>query len=128
VNVAVTLRARFIVSRQLPSPEQSPLHEVNEPLVAVAVRTTSDPNANDAVHAPSATPAVTTQSIPAGSDFTRPVPLPAPATLNVCAGPVNVAVTERAWSIVTAHAPVPEHAPLQPAKVLPPLGLAVNVT
>src|SRR5262245_26963318 len=38
------------------------------------------------------------------------------------------AATARAASIVTLHPPVPEHAPLQPAKVEPPAGVAVRLT
>ena len=41
---------------------------------------------------------------------------------------VNVAVTAFAASIVTMHDPVPVHAPLQPANVEAPSGVAVNVT
>ena len=36
------------------------------------------------------------------------------------------AVTERSWFIVTLHAPFPEHAPLQPAKVEPGAAVAVS--
>ena len=39
-----------------------------------------------------------------------------------------VAVTDLLPSIVTVHAPVPVHAPLQPAKAPLPLVLAVSVT
>jgi len=41
---------------------------------------------------------------------------------------VNVAVTERACVIDTEQLPVPLHAPLQPLKVFPPVGVAVSVT
>ncbi len=42
---------------------------------------------------------------------------------------VNVAVTDRAWSIVTWQVPVPEHpSPIQPVKVELTDGVAVNVT
>jgi hypothetical protein len=41
---------------------------------------------------------------------------------------VNVAETDVGASIVTAHIPVPAHAPPQPAKVEPPEGEAVRVT
>lgn len=41
---------------------------------------------------------------------------------------VNVAPTLWAERIVTEHAPVPEHAPVQPEKVYPVLGVAVRVT
>jgi hypothetical protein len=41
---------------------------------------------------------------------------------------LNVAVTEAAALIVTEQAPAPVHAPLQPAKVAPLPGVAINVT
>jgi hypothetical protein len=41
---------------------------------------------------------------------------------------LKLAVTERAWLIVTSHAPVPAHAPDQPANVEHELGVAVSVT
>ncbi len=41
---------------------------------------------------------------------------------------LNVAVTFCAWVMVTVHAPVPLHGPLQPANVEPALAAAVNVT
>src|SRR5262245_23315514 len=40
----------------------------------------------------------------------------------------NVAVTARAWLIVTEQVPVPVHAPLQPVKAEPVLAAAVSVT
>jgi len=39
-----------------------------------------------------------------------------------------VAVTDRAWSIVTMHAPVPLQAPLQPVNADPESGVGVSVT
>jgi hypothetical protein len=41
---------------------------------------------------------------------------------------VKVALTLRSWLMVRTHAPVPEQAPPQPAKVEPLAGLAVRVT
>ena len=41
---------------------------------------------------------------------------------------MNVAVTLRAWSIVTMHGPVPLHAPLHPVNVDPDPAIAVRVT
>ena len=43
-------------------------------------------------------------------------------------GRENVAVTARASDIASVHVPVPEQAPVQPAKVEPVAALAVNVT
>lgn len=40
----------------------------------------------------------------------------------------KVPVTLRAASMVTVHVPMPVHAPLQPAKLEPVAGAAVNVT
>ena len=66
--------------------------------------------------------------MPAGALVIVPMPLPPLTTVNgYCIG-VNVAVTDLAASIVTLHAPVPEQAPLQPAKVAPASGVAVSVT
>ena len=45
-----------------------------------------------------------------------------------CTSGVKLAVAVRAALIVTTHAPVPLHAPLQPAKVDPAAGVAVRVT
>jgi hypothetical protein len=42
--------------------------------------------------------------------------------------PLNVAVTACPWLIVTEQLPVPEQAPLHPAKVDPVLATAVSVT
>lgn len=45
-----------------------------------------------------------------------------------CGHFANVAVTFLACDMVTAHVPVPEHAPDQPANVEPAAGVAVRVT
>jgi hypothetical protein len=68
------------------------------------------------------------QLIPAGLELTVPLPVPDLLTdkENVCT--LKVAVTEVAAFIVTEQVPVPEQAPLQPANVDPPAGLAVSVT
>ena len=68
------------------------------------------------------------QLIPAGLELTVPLPVPDLLTdkENVCT--LKVAVTEVAAFIVTEQVPVPEQAPLQPAKVEPPAGAAVSVT
>ncbi len=59
---------------------------------------------------------------------TVPVPLPFLETVSVCWSSVNVAVTLRAWSIVTLQAPVPLQSPLQPVKVEFKPTLAVRST
>jgi hypothetical protein len=71
---------------------------------------------------------VAPQLIPAGLEVTVPLPVPALLTdsVNVCT--LKVAVTDVAAFIVTEQVPVPEQAPLQPAKVEPPAGAAVSVT
>ena len=59
------------------------------------------------------------------------VPLPVPNVFVVRAKEVckaNVAVTDLAAFMVTVHAPVPVHAPLQPVKVEPGAAVAVSVT
>ncbi len=71
---------------------------------------------------------LTPQLIPAGELVTVPLPAPARLTVSVYVAIVNVAVTERAWSIVTVQPPVPEQAPLQPPKTEPTDGVAVSVT
>jgi hypothetical protein len=61
--------------------------------------------------------------------FAVTTPLPATVTVSGYVCSLNVAVTERAWLIVTAHVPVPEQpSPDQPSKVQPALGAAVSVT
>ena len=68
--------------------------------------------------------------IPDGADVTVPVPVPAFVTLSakVVAELLNVAVTERAAVIDTVQAPVPLHAPPQPANVEPLAAAGVRVT
>jgi len=106
-------------------PEQpAPLQPVNaDPDAGVAVSVTTVPSLNDVEH-------VAPQSIPAGELETEPEPEPVFETVNVCVGTVlNVAVTDRAWLIVTWHCPVPEQpSPLQPANAEPSAAVAVRVT
>ena len=69
-NVAVTLRATVMLTRQLPVPLQAPLQPVKvEPAEAVAVNVTDVPDTKDAVQ-------VAPQAIPAGADNTVPDPVP----------------------------------------------------
>jgi hypothetical protein len=69
------------------------------------------------------------QLIPLGLDVTLPLPVPLPVTVSrwVVSGAVKVAVTVRAWLIVTWQLPAPLQAPDQPAKVWPLAGMAVSV-
>src|SRR5688500_20399772 len=64
--------------------------------------------------------------MPAGVLVT--VTVPVFVTVNVYVITAKVAVTLRAWLMVTVHAPVPVQAPLQPVKVLPAAAAAVNVS
>ena len=66
--------------------------------------------------------------MPTGDDATDPAPVPANATVSKYPLRVNVAVTDFAVSMLTTHAPVPVHAPDQPANVDPTDGVAVRVT
>jgi hypothetical protein len=95
-----------------------------DPALGVAVSMTSVPDANEALQAEP-------QLMPAGLLVTGPLPVPAlPTTspLYVTGGPLNAAVTFRAALMVTTQLPVPVHAPDQPTKVEPALGVAVSVT
>src|SRR3954451_9376811 len=123
-NVAVTERAWSMVTGQVPVPEQpAPVQPVkSEPVSGVAVSVTDVPKAKSCVH-------VAPQSIPAGLELTDPVPVPSVETFRVSVFRVNVAVTERAWSIVTTQSPVPEQpAPVQPVKSELAAGVAVRLT
>ena len=84
-----------------------------------------------AAHVPLVVPAELVQLIPGGAEVTDPVPLPAPCTVSInCCCP-NVALTLRAWSIVTMHERelaqvIPE--PFQPLNTAPAAAVAVRVT
>ncbi len=68
------------------------------------------------------------QSIHMGEEDTVPLPLPALVTVRPKVLRLKVAVTDWATSIVTVQEPVPEQAPLQPAKTESTTGIAVRVT
>lgn len=124
LNVAVTARAAVIDVVQVPVPVHAPLQPANvEPLAAAAASVTEVPLAKLALQ-------VEPQLIPAGEEVTVPVPVPAFATesAKVVAELLNVAVTIRVAVIDTVQAPVPVHAPLQPANVEPELAAGVSVT
>ncbi len=80
------------------------------------------------VHVPEAEPEVIVQLMPP-VPLTEPFPVPAPVTVTVVA--TNAALTDCAEFMVTEQAPVPVHAPPQPAKAVPAasgLGLKFNDT
>src|SRR5437016_1732301 len=123
VKVAVTVVAALRVTVQAPGPEQPPpLQPVKvEPVVGTAVSVTAVPLVKLAAQ-------VAPQMMPAGALVTAPLPVPALLTVSVKVG-VKVAVTVVAAESVTVQAPVPEQPPpLQPVKVEPATGVAVNVT
>jgi hypothetical protein len=121
-KVAVAERAAFIVTVHAPVPVHAPLQPVKvAPAAGVAVSVTAAPAANDAEQ-------VVPQLMPAGALVTVPDPAPARLTLRAKDCRAKVAVAELAAFIVTVHAPVPVHAPLQPVKVAPAAGVAVRVT
>ena len=67
--------------------------------------------------------------MPLGLELTVPVPVPMRVMLSgKVEAELNVAVTARACVIETVQAPVPEQAPLQPAKLAPLPAAAVSVT
>ena len=76
VNVAVTDWSASMPMVQLPVPEHAPLQPANaDPVTAVAVRVTVVPAAKELVH-------VAPQEMPAGVEFTMPVPFPVCETDN----------------------------------------------
>jgi hypothetical protein len=123
VKLAVADRAIVMVTVHVGAePRQAPLQPVKlEPLAGVAVSTTAVPDTNcSAQSAP--------QAMPAGAEVTEPLPVPAVATVSVNVA-VKIAVTDCAVVIVTVHGPAAlVHAPLQPLKIEPTLGVAVSVT
>src|SRR5437588_61836 len=70
--------------------------------------------------------AVFGQSIPAGVEMTRPLPVPLSATVSVATRWANVAVIWRSRLTVTAHA-APEQSPLNPTNCQPAAGVAARV-
>lgn len=123
-NSAVTLEALFIVTLQAPMPVHAPLQptKVDRP-EGVAVSMTVEAAGKSALH-------VAPQLMPAGELVTEPVPEPTTETPSVTGGiGVKVAVTDWGPVIVTRQGPLAAvHAPLQPLKSEPGLGVAVSVT
>src|SRR5262245_38508421 len=120
VKVAVTWRAWSMFTWQGPVPAQSPVQPANtEPWSGVAVRVTGLPASKAAWE-------VLAQAMPAGLEVSCPEPAPAPDAVRVTERRVKVAVTVRAWSIVTWQGPVPAQSPVQPAKTEVASGLGVK--
>src|SRR5712691_760568 len=111
VAVTVVAAATVTVHGRMPM-QPPPLQPANtEPVAGVAVRITL-------VLALKAPPHVAPQSMPAGLEVAVPLPVPAFVTVSGKVCKVKVAVTLRAWVMVTEHVPVPpQPSPLQPAKV-----------
>ena len=124
MKVAVTVWAALIVTEQLPVPEQPPpLQPVKvDPAAGEAVKVTTVPLGKAAEQ-------VTPQEMPAGVLLMVPDPAPALLTVSEKLGRAKNAVTVWAALIVTVQVPVPEQPPpLQPVKLDPVAGVAVNVT
>ena len=121
-KVPVTDSAAVIEIEQVPPPEQAPLHPAKvDPAAGVAVNVTTVPLAKFALQVPG-------QLMPAGALLIEPEPEPACVTESAKVTTLKVAVTDCAEFMVTLQLPVPEQAPLHPAKVAPAAGVAVNVT
>jgi hypothetical protein len=120
-KLAVTVVAAFTVTTQAAVPLHAPPQPMKiEPPVGAAVRVNCVPGFT--VSEQSAP-----QAIPAGELVTVPEPAPPVVTESVTGAGLNVAVTVVAAFTVTAQAPVPLHAPLQPAKTEPAVAVAVSV-
>ena len=123
-KVAVTAVAPEIVTVQAPAPEHPPpLQPLKiDPESGVAVSVTAVPLVKFVVQ-------FVPHAMPAGVLVTVPLPVPALVTVRANVGTSKVAVTAVAPEIVTVQAAVPEQPPpLQPPKVDPESGMAVNVT
>ena len=119
-KIAATERAAFIVTvHWFPEVVSQPDQLTNEaPALGVAVSVTTEPLPKLTEHVPG-------QLMPAGLLITTP---PFELTVSGFVAAVNVAVTPSGPVTAIAHEPVPLQAPLQPANVEPPVGVAVRVT
>src|SRR5262245_41348467 len=114
-KVAFTPVSAFIVTTHAPVPEQAPVQPMKvEPEVALALSVIVVPT-------PTGWAQVAPQVMAAGALVTVPEPVPSFVTESIImlGLVVNVAVTDVAAFTVTTHEPVPEHAPLQPAREEP---------
>src|SRR5262245_41497415 len=122
VKLAVTVVAAFIDTTQDPAPLQAPLQPVKtEPVAAVGLRVTLVLKLNEVEQ-------VEPQLMPVGVLVTVPVPVPDVFTVRAKDWTTKPALTVVSAFIVMTQAPVPEQPPLQPVKVEPVAGVAVNVT
>lgn len=122
LNIAVTCWLALSVTVQVVLPPvHAPVHPTKDEFVAaLAVRVTSVPGLNSALH-------VEPQSMPDG--LLETVPLPVPARVTASTGEaLNVAFTEVFCIKVTLQTPEPLHAPDQPAKKEFAIGEAVSAT
>jgi hypothetical protein len=111
-----------MVTWQLPVPAHAPLQPANsEPVPGAAVTVTTVPLSYRTLHA-------APQPTPPEPVLTLPVPAPAVASDSANCLTFQVAVTFRAWLMVTWQLPVPVHDPPQPANTDPVPGVAVSVT
>lgn len=121
-KVATTSVAADSMTVQVPEPMHAPPQpEKTEPVPATAVSVTRVPVEKVLMQSP-------VQSTPAGDEVTRPLPTPEKRTESGSETVVNVAVTLTTSCTVTVHAPMPEHAPLQPANAEPEAAIGQSVT
>jgi len=116
----------FIVTvHVVAEPEQAPLQPENAlPAAGTAVSVTRVPLANVWLH-----PLEPAQLMPAGLEVTVPLPPTVTCSVSFCTTAAKLAPTLSAAFIVTVQVgALPEHAPVQPTKVLPDAGAADSVT
>lgn len=122
-NVADTDSFEFILTEQLPVPEQAPPQPVKvEPLPADAVRDTDVPSAKAAEQL------LVEQSTPLGVLVTLPLPLTETLRVYVLGADAKLAEIDLLPVIDIVHPPVPEQDPPQPAKLYPDEAVAVSET
>jgi hypothetical protein len=95
--------------------------------LGAAVNVTTEPSTYCSSQSALPVTAGSEQAIPGGSELTLPDPVPFTWTVSVKRAS-NLALTVRAWSIVTVHGDPPLQAPPQAEKTLAPAGAAVSVT
>jgi hypothetical protein len=124
LKVAVTELLPLNVTLHEPAPLHAPDQPAKvEPVAAIAVRVTTAPVLNSALH-------VVPQVMPLGLLVTVPEPVPGSVTVSVLdvTDVLKVAVAELLLLNVALHEPVPLQTPDQPAKVEPAAAVAVSVT